>query len=140
MPKDLRLLIVEMVRENPTSGEARIAAELTLKLGIRVSPRTVRAYWPRELRPNRTRSQRWMIFVRNHAKAIVACDFAVAVTLHFQILYVFLVMEVGSMKGSTLSKRHPSQSELACRFQLLDYAKRHRREARHQLRPAEVAQ
>ncbi|HKW32264.1 MAG TPA: helix-turn-helix domain-containing protein, partial [Candidatus Acidoferrum sp.] len=43
LPKDLRLLIVEMVRENPTWGEARIAAELALKLGIRVSPRTVRA-------------------------------------------------------------------------------------------------
>jgi len=41
LPKDLRLLIVEMVRENPTWGEARIAAELALKLGIRVSPRTV---------------------------------------------------------------------------------------------------
>ena len=27
-------------------------------------------------------------------EAMVACDFAVAVTLHFQILYVFLVMEV----------------------------------------------
>jgi hypothetical protein len=36
--------------------------------------------------------------VRNHAKAMVACDFAVAVTLHFQILYVFVVMEVGSRK------------------------------------------
>ena len=98
LPKDLRPPIVEMVQENPTWGEARIAAELTLKLGIRVSPRTVRAYWPRELRPNGTRSQRWMTFVRNHAKAIVACDFAVAVTLRFQILYVFLVMEAGSRK------------------------------------------
>jgi putative transposase len=84
----LRLLIGEMMHENPTWGEARIAAELALKLGIRVSPRTVRAYWPRELRPNRTRTQRWMTFVRNHAKAMVACDFAVAVTLHFRF-FVF---------------------------------------------------
>ena len=98
LPKNLRVLIVEMVRENPTWGEARIAAELALKLGIRVSPRTVRAYWPRELRPNGVRSQRWTTFVRNHAKALVACDFAVAVTLQFRILYVFLVMEVGSRK------------------------------------------
>jgi len=88
LPKDLRLLIVELVRENPTWGEARIAAELALKLGIRVSPRTVRAYWPRALRPDRTRPQRWTTFVRNHAKAMVACDFAVAVTLHFRF-FVF---------------------------------------------------
>lgn len=29
---------------------------------------------------------------------MVACDFAVVVTLHFQILYVFLVMEVSSRR------------------------------------------
>jgi hypothetical protein len=111
LPKDLRLLIAEMVRENPTWGEARIAAELALKLRIRVSPRTVRAYWPRELRPNRTRAQRWMTFVRNHSKAMVACDFAVAVTLHFQILYVFLVMEVGSRKLVHVNvTAHPTSS------------------------------
>jgi putative transposase len=39
-----------------------------------------------------------MTFVRNHGKAIVACDFAVAVTLRFRILYVFVVMEVGSRR------------------------------------------
>lgn len=46
LPKDLRALIAEMVRDNPTWGEKRVALELGLKLGIRVSPRTVRAYWP----------------------------------------------------------------------------------------------
>jgi len=39
-----------------------------------------------------------MTFVRNHAKAMVACDFAVAVTLRFQILYVFVVMDLGTRK------------------------------------------
>lgn len=99
LPKDLRTLIAEMVRENPTWGEMRVASELGLKLGIRISPRTVRAYWPQDLKPSGCKStQRWMTFVRNHAKAIVACDFAVAVTLRFQLLYVFVVMEVGSRK------------------------------------------
>ena len=37
------------VRENVTWGEERIADELSLKLGIYVSPRTVRKYWPRRL-------------------------------------------------------------------------------------------
>jgi hypothetical protein len=33
-----------MAAENPTWGEEHIANELKLKLGIRVSPRTVRKY------------------------------------------------------------------------------------------------
>jgi hypothetical protein len=44
IPINLRNLIVEMARGNPSWGEERIAAELLLKLGIRVSPRTVRRY------------------------------------------------------------------------------------------------
>jgi len=36
--------------------------------------------------------------VRNHADAIVACDFLVAVTTRFQILYVFLILELGSRR------------------------------------------
>ena len=38
LPKNLRGLIHEMARENPTWGEERIANELSLKLGILVSP------------------------------------------------------------------------------------------------------
>ena len=44
LPKDLRQRIREMAAENPTWGEERIANELKLKLGIRVSPRTVGKY------------------------------------------------------------------------------------------------
>jgi len=40
IPENLRQLIVRMVQENPTWGEERIAAELSVKLGILVSPRT----------------------------------------------------------------------------------------------------
>ena len=46
VPAELRKLIVEMAIENPTWGEERVAAELQLKLVIRVSPRTVRRYMP----------------------------------------------------------------------------------------------
>ena len=38
-------------------------------------------------------SQRWRTFVRNHATAIIACDFCVVVTATFRLLYVFVVME-----------------------------------------------
>jgi len=89
LPDNIRKLIIRMALENPTWGQARVAAELSVKLGIYVSPRTVRAYWPPE--PGRrgsrgTCSQRWRTFVRNHAQSIVACDFFVVVTARFRIL------------------------------------------------------
>jgi hypothetical protein len=43
-------------------------------------------------------SQRWATFVRNHARAVVACDLRVAVTATFRVLYVFVAMEVGSRR------------------------------------------
>ena len=101
IPENLRQLMVRIVQENPTWGEERIAAELSVKLGILVSPRTVRAYWPQERDPRggrRTASQHWRTFVRNHAKAIVAADFLVAITAGLRVLYVFVAMEVGSRR------------------------------------------
>jgi hypothetical protein len=58
-------LIRRMARENPSWGEERIANELLLKLGLRVSPRTVRKYWPKvPAAPagNPRRDQRWSTF------------------------------------------------------------------------------
>ena len=42
--------------------------------------------------------RRWMTFVRNHAKAIVACGSFVAVTATFRVLYVLVFMEVGTRR------------------------------------------
>jgi putative transposase len=67
-----------------------------LKLGLRVSPRTVRKYLPKQLDrggSRRVSPQRWLTFVRNYAKAIVACDFCVVVTATFRRLYVFVVID-----------------------------------------------
>ena len=36
--------------------------------------------------------QRWSTFLRNHAKAVIACDFFLAVTATFRLLYVFVVI------------------------------------------------
>jgi hypothetical protein len=44
VPKNLQELIRKMAAENPTWGEEHIANELKLKVGIRVSPRTVQKY------------------------------------------------------------------------------------------------
>ncbi len=99
VPGRLQELIFKMAHENPTWGEERIAAELLLKLGIRVSPRTVRRYMHLDGGPGkRVSSQRWMTFVRNHAQAILACDFFDVVTARFRILYVLVVMEVGTRR------------------------------------------
>src|SRR2546430_1421892 len=96
IPADLQALIRRMARDNVTWGEERIANKLLLKLGLRVSPRTVRKYMPKhsERDPGkRVQAQRWRTFVRNHAQAIVACDFCVVVTATFRLLYVFVVIE-----------------------------------------------
>ena len=88
-------MIRQMATENPTWGQERIANELKLKLGIRVSPRTVGKYLRECPRREPYPSQRWLTFVRNHAQAMVACDFFVVVTARFRILYVFVLMELG---------------------------------------------
>ena len=96
IPLEIQALIRQMARENPTWGQERIANELLLKLGLRVSPRTVRKYMPKRLdhgRGHRAPSQRWRTFVQNHAQAIVACDFCVVITATFRLLYVFVIIE-----------------------------------------------
>jgi putative transposase len=110
IPADLQALIRRMARENSSWGEERIANELLLKLGLCVSPRTVRKYLPKRLDHGwhrRVSSQRWRTFVRNHAQAIVACDFCVVVTATFRLLYVFVVME------------HATRRDLLPRFQTM---------------------
>lgn len=99
LPNKLQELIREMAADNLTWGQERIANELQLKLGIRVSPRTVAKYLRRG-NPVRTPDpkQRWLTFVHNHASVIVACDFFVVMTATFRTLYVFVLMEVGSRR------------------------------------------
>jgi putative transposase len=100
IPLDLQRLIRQMACENPSWGEERIANELLLKLGLRVSPRTIRKYLPKSSATggNFRRDQRWSTFLKNHADAIVACDFCVVATATFRILYVFVVMEHASRR------------------------------------------
>ena len=99
LPTALQRLIAEMAAANRTWGEERTASELLLKLGIRVSPRTVRRYMSRGAAPrDGARSQTWTTFVRNHANAVLACDFFVTVTATFRVLYVFMVLEVGTRR------------------------------------------
>ena len=53
--------------------------------------------------------QRWPTFLKNHAKAILACDFFVAVTATFRMLYVFVVIEHGTRRLAHVNvTAHPS--------------------------------
>jgi putative transposase len=47
---------------------------------------------------NPCRDQRWSIFLKNHADAIIACDFCVVASATFRILYVFVVIEHASRR------------------------------------------
>ena len=47
IPAALQDMVRQIARENPSWGEERIANELLLKLGLRVSPRTIRKYMPK---------------------------------------------------------------------------------------------
>jgi putative transposase len=93
IPLELRQLIRRMASDNPLWGEERIANELLVKLGIRISARTVGRYMPKRPAGQPRGDQRWSTFLKNHAKAILACDFFVAITATFRMLYVFVVIE-----------------------------------------------
>jgi putative transposase len=102
VPANVQQLISEMASANRTWGEERIASELLVKLGIRLSPRTVRRYMPSGSPDAGSRrrlgSQNWSAFVRNHARWVLACDFFVTVTAGFRMLYVFVVLDVGTRR------------------------------------------
>jgi transposase InsO family protein len=99
VPANLQQLIAEMAAANCTWGEERIASELLVRLGIGVSPRTVRRSMPSGSGSNRgPGSQAWRTFVLNHARSVLACDFFVTVTAGFSLLYVFVVLEVGTRR------------------------------------------
>jgi hypothetical protein len=96
LPRNLRELVVPMARENPTCGEEWIASELSLKLGTRVSPRTVGKYLKRNPR-GRLRAAVDDPCAQS-CTGIFTCDFFVSVTSSFRVPYVFVAMEIGSRR------------------------------------------
>ena len=90
IPQDTIDLIKEMAGANRLWGAERIRGEL-LKLGIRVSKRTVQRYMPKRRRQS---GQTWATFLKNHADDIWACNFTVVHDLLFRPLYIFLIIEL----------------------------------------------
>ena len=108
IPPELRGLIRRMAADL-LWGEERIANELLVKLGIRVSPRTVSKYMPKRPPGQPRGDQRWSTFLKSHAKAILACDLFVTVTATFRMLYVFVVIEHGTRRLAHVNvTTHPS--------------------------------
>jgi transposase InsO family protein len=87
--KEIRGLIRKMSEANPTWGSPRLVGELR-KLGIDVAKSTVEKYRIRRCKPP---SPTWRAFLANHAKDLVSIDFFTVATVHFEILYVLVVLE-----------------------------------------------
>lgn len=93
---EVRAIIQQMAKENPTWGAPRIHGEL-LKLGFQVSERTVSRYLHR-LSPSNQKRKLWATFLHNHREIITAMDFFTVPTLTFRVLYCFFVIEHGRRK------------------------------------------
>jgi putative transposase len=95
----VRELVLRMARENPRWGYPRIAGEL-LKVGVRVSPSTVRRLLlaaglmpaPRRNGPS------WREFLRQQATSVLACDFFTVETITLRRYYVLFFIELGSRR------------------------------------------
>jgi transposase InsO family protein len=89
IPQETTDLIKQMAVENRRWGAKRIVGEL-LKLEIVVHKRTVMKYM-RQARKKKS-GQTWATFLRNHAKAIWACDYTVVNDLLFRPIHIFVII------------------------------------------------
>jgi putative transposase len=95
----VRELVLRFARENPRWCYPRIAGEL-LKLGLRVSPSTVRRILliagsgpaPRRSGPS------WQQFLHQQAASVLACDFFTVETISLRRFYVLFVIELQSRR------------------------------------------
>ena len=86
--KEVRALIRDMWRANPTWGSPRIVGELR-KLGINVAKSTVEKYRGRARKPP---SPTWKTFLTTHVQDLVALDFFTVPTVTFRVLFVLVIL------------------------------------------------
>src|SRR5438270_13947689 len=98
-----------MATTNRLWGAERIRGEL-LKLGVRVSKRTIQKYI-REFADRRGRGQTWSTLVKNHAHDIWYCDFVQSYDLLFRPLFLFFILNQGSRRVvHAAATRNPTQA------------------------------
>jgi len=110
--RSIRVLVLRLVRENPSWGYRRVHGEL-LVLGVKVAASTV---WEIlrdagiDPAPDRA-SSTWAAFLRSQAETLLACDFFETVTLSGAHMYVLAVIEHGSRRVRILgATAHPTAS------------------------------
>ncbi len=112
IPAETIALIRRLAAQNRLWGAERIRGEL-LKLGVRVSKRTIQKYL-REAPPPRRAGQTWATFLSNHVGDIWACDFLPVTDLRFRPIYAFFVIALGSRRVEHVGvTRHPTDAWVA---------------------------
>jgi transposase InsO family protein len=113
--RSVLVLVLRLARENSSWGYRRIHGEL-LVLGVKVAPSTV---WEIlhaagiDPAPKRT-STTWATFLRSQAEALLAADFAEAVTLNGTRMYVLAVIEHATRRIRVLgATAHPNAAWVA---------------------------
>ncbi len=84
-----------MAAENVLWGAERIRGEL-LKLGIRVSKRTIQRHMTRARPPELPRGQNWCTFLKNHT--VWACDFLQTYDVWFRPIFAFFLIDINSKR------------------------------------------
>jgi transposase InsO family protein len=89
-------LIRNMARNDRLWGAERIRGEL-LKLGIRVSKRTIQKYM-RGVRATPSPGQSWKTFLQNHLHETWAVDFLQLYDIWFRPIFAFFILELGTRR------------------------------------------
>jgi transposase len=108
--RSIRLLVLRLVRENPSWAYRRVHGEL-LMLGVKVAPSTVWEILKEagiDPAPERSATT-WAGFLRSQAEALLACDFLETVTLTGARMYVLAVIEHHTRRTRVLgATAHPT--------------------------------
>jgi hypothetical protein len=108
IPAERQALIGQMARDNLTWGQRHIANELRLKLGLWVSPRTVRKYMSTRFdraRGHRVPSQCWRTFVHNQACDLLVRGGYAELTQGVQAWSLWIIRRLQGWQGRCVTSR-----------------------------------